>query len=57
MLWRYDGDTIKINYNGSTELVRFLLVDTPETNHPSLGLQPYGEEAKEFTKQLLENQR
>lgn len=52
-----DGDTIKINYNGSTELVRFLLVDTPETNHPSLGPQPYGEEAKEFTKQLLENQK
>jgi micrococcal nuclease len=32
-----DGDTIKINYKGSTELVRFLLVDTPETNHPSIG--------------------
>lgn len=51
-----DGDTIKIKYNGSSELVRFLLVDTPETNHPKLGKQPFGEEAKEFTKQLLENQ-
>ncbi|MFP3918966.1 thermonuclease family protein [Lysinibacillus telephonicus] len=51
-----DGDTIKILYNGSTELVRFLLVDTPETNHPTLGQQPYGEEAKEYTKKLLEDQ-
>ncbi len=52
-----DGDTIKIKYNGSNESVRFLLVDTPETNHPRLGKQPYGEEAKKFTKQLLEDQK
>lgn len=52
-----DGDTIKILYNGSTELVRFLLVDTPETNHPTIGQQPYGEEAKAFTKKLLEDQK
>jgi micrococcal nuclease len=51
-----DGDTIKINYNGSTELVRFLLVDTPETNHPTIGEQPFGQDAKTFTKQLLEGQ-
>ncbi|HAU36080.1 MAG TPA: thermonuclease, partial [Lysinibacillus sp.] len=48
-----DGDTIRIKYNGSPEKVRFLLVDTPETNHETLGEQPYGPEAKEFTKQLL----
>lgn len=51
-----DGDTIRINYNGSSEKVRFLLVDTPETNHETLGEQPYGPEAKEFTKQLLAGQ-
>ncbi|MFJ8457846.1 thermonuclease family protein [Lysinibacillus xylanilyticus] len=51
-----DGDTIRIKYNGSSEKVRFLLVDTPETNHETLGEQPYGPEAKEFTKQLLAGQ-
>ncbi|EON73493.1 thermonuclease family protein [Lysinibacillus sphaericus] len=51
-----DGDTIRIKYNGSSEKVRFLLVDSPETNHETLGEQPYGPEAKEFTKQLLAGQ-
>lgn len=52
-----DGDTIKIKYNGSDESVRLLLIDTPETKHPTLGKQPYGQEAKEFTKQLLAGQQ
>ncbi|MFJ3391150.1 MULTISPECIES: thermonuclease family protein [unclassified Lysinibacillus] len=51
-----DGDTIRIKYKGSSEKVRFLLVDTPETNHETLGEQPYGPEAKEFAKQLLAGQ-
>lgn len=51
-----DGDTVRIKYNGISEKVRFLLVDTPETNHETLGEQPYGPEAKEFTKQLLDGQ-
>ncbi|MEK5184169.1 thermonuclease family protein [Solibacillus sp. FSL W7-1324] len=51
-----DGDTIRIIYNGNSEKVRFLLIDTPETNHETLGEQPYGPEAKEFTKQLLAGQ-
>jgi micrococcal nuclease len=49
-----DGDTIKVKINGQVESVRFLLVDTPETNHPRLGEQPFGQEAKAFTKNLLE---
>ncbi len=52
-----DGDTIRIKYNGSSEKVRLLLVDTPETNHQTLGEQPYGPEAKRFVKQLLEGQK
>ena len=51
-----DGDTIRVKYNGSSEKVRFLLVDTPETNHETLGEQPYGPEAKAFVKQLLADQ-
>lgn len=50
-----DGDTIDVIYNGSVEKVRFLLVDTPETSHPRLGKQPYGQEAKQFTTKLVEN--
>lgn len=49
-----DGDTIKVKIGQNTETVRFLLVDTPETSHPQLGKQPFGEEAKEFVKELLE---
>lgn len=44
-----DGDTIKVKIDGKEENVRFLLVDTPETNHPRMnGPQPFGREAKEF---------
>ena len=32
-------------------------MDTPETNHETLGVQPYGPEAKQFVKQLLENEK
>lgn len=48
-----DGDTIKVKYNGKEQNVRYLLVDTPETNHPRLGKQPFGEEAKERNRQLV----
>lgn len=51
-----DGDTIKVNLNSKEETVRLLLVDTPETKHPRLGVQPYGPEASEFTKKELSNQ-
>jgi len=50
-----DGDTIAVKYNGNQESVRFLLVDSPETFHPRLGEQPFGQEAKEFTRELIEN--
>ena len=48
-----DGDTIKINYEGNEQNVRYLLIDTPETNHPRLGKQPFGEEAKERNRELI----
>lgn len=50
-----DGDTLKVKMNGKEDTVRLLLVDTPETNHPRLGKQPLGEEAKQFTKKMIEN--
>lgn len=48
-----DGDTIKVLYNGEEKNVRYLLIDTPETSHPRLGKQPFGEEAKERNQQLV----
>jgi len=48
-----DGDTIEVEMDGKTEDVRLLLVDTPETKHPSKPVQPYGPEASEFAKNVL----
>lgn len=48
-----DGDTVGINLNGKEETIRMLCVDTPETHHPRLGVQPFGPEAADFTKNTL----
>jgi micrococcal nuclease len=48
-----DGDTIKITMGSNQETVRLLLVDTPETVHPSKPVEPYGPEASAFVKGLL----
>lgn len=48
-----DGDTAKFNYDGKTESFRFLLIDTPETKHPRIGKEPYGQEASDRTEALL----
>lgn len=49
-----DGDTFDVKLrNGKEERVRMTLVDTPETKHPRLGVQPFGPEASAFTKKLL----
>lgn len=49
-----DGDTIEVEIDGKRERVRLLLVDTPETVHPNKPAQPFGKEASDFTKSLLE---
>ncbi|WP_203232820.1 thermonuclease family protein [Staphylococcus ursi] len=48
-----DGDTSKFNIEGKEKTVRYLLIDTPETKHPRLGVQPFGREASERTRSLL----
>lgn len=48
-----DGDTVDITLNGKVEKVRMLCVDTPETHHPRLGVQPLGPEASDYTKKIL----
>ena len=44
-----DGDTIKIEVNGEVKTVRMLAVDTPESVHPTKGVEYYGKEASKFT--------
>ena len=48
-----DGDTIKIDYEGRSETVRLIGVDTPETVHPNKPVEFFGKEASAFTKNLL----
>ncbi|HSO58843.1 MAG TPA: thermonuclease family protein, partial [Paenisporosarcina sp.] len=50
-----DGDTIKVKYNGKSETIRYLLIDTPEVRHQTLGNQPFGDEASLRNQQLLED--
>ena len=50
-----DGDTIVVSFDGRTERVRLIGVDTPESVHPDQGRNvPYGKVASEFTKSRLE---
>lgn len=48
-----DGDTIEVSMNGVSEKVRFIGVDTPETQDPRKAVQCFGKAASEFTKQKL----
>ncbi|MEA3356957.1 MAG: thermonuclease family protein [Patescibacteria group bacterium] len=51
-----DGDTIKISYEGSTESVRLIGIDTPETVHPQKPVECFGQEASNTLKDLLEDE-
>ncbi len=51
-----DGDTIDVLLNGAEYRVRYILVDTPETKHPTKGVQPFGPEASEANRQMVEGQ-
>ena len=50
-----DGDTARFIMDKEEIKVRFLAIDTPETNHPKKGEEPYGKEAKEFTCNRITN--
>lgn len=53
----YDGDTFGILMNGKEEKIRLIGVDTPETHHPDIAAQCFGEKASNFTKELVGSQR
>lgn len=48
-----DGDTIRVDIEGRVYTVRYIGVDTPETVHPTHGVEPYGVEASEANKRLV----
>lgn len=48
-----DGDTIDISIGGKTERVRLIGINTPETKHPTKGVECFGPEASAYTEQLL----
>ena len=42
-----DGDTIEVDISGTLHTVRYIGVDAPETEHPTLGVEPYDSETVE----------
>lgn len=48
-----DGDTIVVEYNGQAVDLRYLLMDTPESVHPSKPVQPFSIEASKRNEELL----
>ena len=44
-----DGDTIRVRLDGARYTVRLTGIDTSETKHPTLGVQPFGPEASAYT--------
>jgi micrococcal nuclease len=53
-----DGDTIRVELEGGkVETVRYIGINTPETNHPTVGSEPFGPEANEANRALVEGRR
>jgi micrococcal nuclease len=48
-----DGDTIVVRIGSTTETVRLLGIDTPETKHPTKPVECFGREASAHTSALL----
>ena len=48
-----DGDTVEIRYKNANERARLVGIDTPETNHPTKGVECFGPEAKKFMSTTL----
>ena len=44
-----DGDAIRVRLDGVRYTVRLTGVDTPETTHPTRGVESYGPEAADYT--------
>lgn len=51
-----DGDTFNVEIDGTTETVRIIGIDTPETVHPSKPVQCFGKEASNALKGVLDGE-
>jgi endonuclease YncB( thermonuclease family) len=49
-----DGDTIHVLVDGMEYRLRYIGIDTPETKHPTLGVEPFGPEATQANSELVE---
>jgi len=49
-----DGDTLKVDIEGTSETVRIIGIDTPETVHPNKAVECFGMEASKRLKDLLD---
>ena len=49
-----DGDTIHVLIDGVEYRLRYIGIDTPETRHPTLGVEPFGPEASQANSELVE---
>ena len=52
-----DGDTIVMKRDGTTDRVRLLCIDTPETVHPQKPVECFGKEASAYTTNALTDKR
>lgn len=52
-----DGDTIKVDVNGTIETIRLIGIDTPETVDPRKPVQCFGKEASTKAKELLSGKK
>lgn len=48
-----DGDTVKVEARGFETTVRLVGIDTPETRHPTAGVQCFGPRASAMTRRML----
>lgn len=51
-----DGDTAKVFYEGESEYVRYIGIDTPESVQPDTPVECFGEESKSFNASRIEGQ-
>jgi len=51
-----DGDTIHVRIGDRVEKVRYIGMNAPELHHPTKGVEPFGREAAEANRKLVEGQ-
>ncbi len=52
-----DGDTAKVFYEGDSEYVRYIGIDTPESVKPNSPVECFAEEAKRFNADAIEGRQ